>query len=236
MNLTRRTILSALAALPAACAIRPLPPLTVRPVQGAQTLKPLRRPKVGQSWNYRKYNGFNSQLVATVRESVVAAGEVIVIEGVDAAGVKVSEERQSPWGRLLRDAAWDFPMNLQRSVALWPATLAVGATENIHTHYQLDGGSFRYWLNVVTRARQWEQVDVPAGTFDCLRVERMLRLQHQDISRVETLRRDVFWLAPEVGRWVAREVSGEYLEASADEEGPSWGREDRFRWELTDWT
>jgi hypothetical protein len=235
MNITRRGALAVLAALPAACAIQPLPPLVTRPLKGVAGIRPLRGPALGQSWTYRKYNGFNSQLLTTVREAVVAAGEVTVIDGVDAAGVKVSEERHSPWGRLLRDAAWDFPMNLQRSVALWPATLAVGATENIHTHYLLDGGSFRYWLNVVTRARQWEQVDVPAGTFDCLRVERMLRLQHQDITRSETLRRDVIWLAPEVGRWVAREVSGEYLEASGDEDGPSWGKEDRFRWELTAW-
>ena len=236
MNLTRRTVLSALAAFPAACAIRPLPPLTARPIQGAQTAKPLRSPKNGQSWTYRKYNGFNSQLVATVRETVVADGEVTVIDGVDDAGLRVGQERHAPWGRLLRDPAWDFPMNFQKSVALWPAKMAAGVAESIHTHYLVDGGSFRYWVNVVTTGRRWEQVDVAAGTFDCLRVERMLRMQHPDISRVETLRRDVLWLAPEVGRWVAREVSGEYLDASADEDGPSWGWEDRFRWELTAWS
>jgi len=36
-----------------------------------------------------------------------------------------------------------------------------------------------------------------------------------------------------VGRWVARETSGRYALA---ERGAWSGREDHFRWELTDWT
>ena len=112
-----------------------------------------------------------------------------------------------------------------------------GAAVTVNTHYRLEGGSFRYWIQVHARARAWERVTLAAGAFDALRVERLIRLNHPDPTRIETVRRDTLWLAPEVGRWVARETSGRYRVADGDDDWPWFNEllEDRVRWELTDW-
>ena len=99
----------------------------------------------------------------------------------------------------------------------------------------MDGGSIRYWIQVHCAVRGWERVTVSAGAFDTLRIERLIRLDHQDHTRAETLRKDTMWLALEVGRWVARETSGEYRLQGSTGMWANYLREDHFRWELTAW-
>jgi hypothetical protein len=147
----------------------------------------------------------------------------------------LAEERHAAWGQLLRDPAWDYPMSFETPVPLWPASLTVGAKASANTHYRMDGGSFRYWIQVSCVVRGWERVTVSAGTFDTLRIERLIRLNHEDFARLYALRRDTMWLSLEVGRWVARETSGEYLQVSNAGRGGAYSREDHFRWELTAW-
>jgi hypothetical protein len=88
---------------------------------------------------------------------------------------------------------------------------------------------------VQARLLAWEEVEVTAGRFEVARVERMLELAHPDATRTHTRRKDVLWLAPQVGRWVARETSGHYVVPSGDNRGADVYLEDHFRWELTDW-
>jgi len=120
-------------------------------------------------------------------------------------------------------------------VPLWPTPLAVGQVQRVNTHGLEDGGSYRYWVQVHTSVVGWERVTVAAGTFDTMRVERLIRLQHRDVNRLETVRRDVLWLAPAVGRWVARDTSGRYREPDGDKWGGTDYLEDHVRWELTAW-
>ena len=58
--------------------------------------------------------------------------------------------------------------------------------------------------------------------------------EREHITRLDTLRRETLWLAPEVGRWVARETNGEFR--IAGRRGSWTGREDHFRWQLESWT
>ena len=88
------------------------------------------------------------------------------------------------------------------------------------------------WIQVHSRATAAERVTVGAGTFDTLRIDKIIRLNHQDSSRAQYLRRDSLWLAPELGRWVARETNGEYWVANRK---PALYREDHLRWELESW-
>jgi len=234
MDNLRRKIALSLLALPAGCAIRPLAAVHGQPSPAPSAAPPVRAPAPGQSWTYRQLNFFNSLLVDEVRESVASVGEEIVIARRGVHQPLLPDEIQGPWGRLLRDPVWDAPQNYEQALALWPPGLETGQPLVRHTHYRLDQGSVRYAVSLHTVARGWETVSVPAGEFRCLRVERTLRQQHQDFSRLYTLRNDTFWLAPEVGRWVLRETRGEFRGAGR---GPaSLGLEDRFRWELTDWT
>ena len=235
--LTRRHAILAVLALPAGCAIQPLAPLPTRPITAPAHPGPVRPPAVGQRWTYRQLNAFNSAVLAEVHETVTDATPGTVIGRATIGGLPLPDERHAAWGQLLRDPAWDFPLNGETPMPLWPALLQVGAAVTVNTHYRLDGGSFRYWIQVHARARAWERVTLAAGAFDALRVERLIRLNHPDPTRIETVRRDTLWLAPEVGRWVARETSGRYRVADGDDDWPGFNEllEDRVRWELTDW-
>ena len=235
MTLNRRSALLAALALPAGCAIRPVPSLsgTTRPapIGPGSTRAPL----VGQRWTYRKLNFFNSSVLDVVHEAVASVAPSIDVERQAQSGAALADERHAAWGQLLRDPAWDYPMNFEAPVPLWPASLTVGARASSQTRYRMDGGSIRYWIQVSAVAREWERITVSAGTFDTLRIERLIRLEHHDPGRSETLRRDTMWLQPEVGRWVARETSGRYFQSGDNRFSAMPSLEDHFRWELTTW-
>lgn len=235
MMLTRRQITLALAALPAGCAFQPLSPLRGETAAPPGTIPALRPAAVGQRWSYRKYNGFNSLLLATETDEVTAIEPRVVIHRrSDVANTPVLEELQQPWGWTQRDVAWDQPQNLEPAWSLWPEDPNPGARRVDNGHYRLDGQSYRYWITRHSQVQGWEHITLPQGRWLTLRVEHFIRLQHEDPRRLETTRHDTLWLAPETGRWVAREVSGEYLVARNS--GYDRGYEDRFRWELQSWT
>lgn len=234
MHTTRRKLILSLLTLPAGCAIQPLPALRSAPTAAPPQPVAIRMPAVGQRWTYRRYNGFNSALLATEDEEVMAVGPQVTVRRRSDATPVMDEERQQPWGQVLRDLSWDHAQTYEQALTLWPADLTAGARGVQNTHYRIDGFSYRYWINLRTTVVGWEQVTLAAGTFRALRIEKYIRLQHHDFTRLETIRHDTLWLVPEIGRWVAREVSGEYL--VADEHGSYRGLEAHHRWELVAWS
>jgi hypothetical protein len=235
MRLNRRSALLAVLALPAGCAVTPLAPLLSTAIPAPGEPGSLRAPLVGQSWTYRKFNFFNSSVLDMVQETVASVAPTIDVNRQGDGGVALADEKHAAWGQLLRDPAWDYPMTFETPVPLWPGSLVEGAKTSVNTHYRMDGGSIRYWIQVYCIARGWERVTVGAGAFDTLRVERLIRLDHYDHTRVETVRQDTMWLSLELGRWVARETSGRYLLSGDNEMWQSGSLEDHFRWELTAW-
>lgn len=234
MDVIRRKLSLALLALPAGCAFRPLPELQTEPA-AAPTLPPVvRPPALGQRWTYRKYNGFNSALLATETQEVVGLEPRIVIRIRSDAGSAAQEEHHRPWGRALRETGWDHVQNYEQALALWPADLEQSSRSVQRTYYRLDNDSYRYWITQHTTVRGWERVALARGNHLALRIEKFIRIEHRDSSRSETIRRDVLWLAPEIGRWVARDISGEYF--IPDGNGSYRGLEENHRWELVDWT
>ena len=235
MTLNRRNALLAALALPAACATRALPPFAATAIPPPGGSRSLRAPVVGQSWTYRKLDFFNSGLLDVVQETVTSVAPTIDVARHANSGAVLAHEAHAAWGQLLRDPAWDYPMTFDMPVPLWPPSLAEGARTTVNSHYHMDGGSFRYWVQVHCVVRGWERVTVSAGTFDTLRIDRLIRLEHHDFTRVYTLRRDTMWLSLDVGRWVARETYGEYRHAGGSFVLLDFSREDRFHWELTAW-
>lgn len=234
MNPDRRHALLALLVLPAGCAIQPLPALRTQPVPEPAGPVSVRAPALGQRWTYRRYNGFNSALLATETDEVMALEPRIVLRR-RSEGVSTSvEEWQQPWGRVLRDLSWDHVQTYEHALPLWPAELRPGARSQLQTRYRIEGFSYLYWIDTRSVVRGWEEVELPAGRLRALRIDTYIRQQHHDFQRIETIRRDTLWLAPEIGRWVARDVQGEYL--IPDDNGSYRGLEAHHRWELTAWT
>jgi len=231
--LRRKTVLTLLA-LPAGCGINPtLPPLRTEPLAGPGSEPKIRPPALGQSWTYQKFNWFNSVLVATEREEVTAINPKIIISRKTEAGVVLPEEHDSQWGQVLRDPTWDFVQNYVDPVPWWPQSLTVGTGTSMRTHYRLDDSSFLYWITVNTTVKAWEKVHLSKGEFNALRIERFIGIHHKDLTRASTTRRETLWLVPEIGRWAAHEISGNYLTTGKE---ASYEREVSFRWELTAWT
>jgi hypothetical protein len=234
MDSIRRKTLLALLTLPAGCAVQPLSAIRTQPLVGPDSGIQIRPPAIGQSWTYQKFNSYNSQLLATETEAVTALAPRIVLRRKNEAGLPLPEEHQLVWGQLLREPSWDYVQNYVEAVSLWPQPLAIGAYLSLHTRYLLDNNSFRFWVNDTVSVKSWETIFLPLGHFKAVRIERFIQLQHLDISRQKTIRRDTFWLVPEIGRWVAREITGEYLMPS--DHGGYYGHEDNFRWELISWS
>jgi len=230
--LQRRSVL-ALLALPAGCAIQYLPPLETSKISRGGPVGSVRAPAIGQSWTYSKFNFYNSQLLDTVKEEVVSLDGGVRISRRSQKNLDLGDEFQPVWGQVKQDPYWDLLQTYEKSMALWLDNLTVGASQVSDTHYQSGTSSFRYWISSKTTVTGWEQVALACGTFQTVRVEKFIRMSHHDISRFDTVRRDTLWLAPEVGRWVARETDGEFK--IAGRKGGWKGREDHFRWQLESW-
>ena len=233
MSPTRRKLSLALLAVPAGCAYQPLGGLRTEAAAAPAQTVGLRPPALGQRWTYRKYNGYNSALLGTEVQEVVALEPRIRIRIRSDASPAELEEQQQPWGQVLREFAWDGVLNYEQAMPLWPADPRPGSRSVHSTTYRIDNDSFRYWITQHTTVQGWERVALANGPQLALRIEKFIRLQHRDVSRTETLRRDTLWLAPEIGRWVAREITGEYRVSTG--RGLSRLREDWHRWELVSW-
>jgi hypothetical protein len=226
--LRRKTVLSLLA-LPAGCGLQPLAPLHTQAIMGPTSRVQMRPPAIGQSWTYQKLNMYNGEVVAIERETVAALSPRIVLERSTPAGLPLPQEHHLTWGQLLREPHWDMTHNYVDALPLWPQALVVGASSQIRTDYRVDGFSYPFWIRVETVAKRWEKVTLPIGEFNALHVERLIGLQHQDFTRKSTIRWEHLWLVPDLGRWVVRQLSGEYTTSGRR----GGGREDHFRWELT---
>jgi len=230
--LTRRQLLCLCGSLPlGACSVPYLAPVATQAAPAPNNVA-LRAPRIGQQWTYGKYNVFNSQLLETEHHSVTAIAPEVVVARRSVSGLVLPSERHRVWGALLQDPVWDHVQVFEQPVPLWPNALTPEAREIINTRYTSDSGSFLYWVQVLSTVATWERVSLPIGSFDCWRIERLIRLAHPDVTRLETLRRDTLWLAPDVGRWVVREISGQYR--LPGRKSPVL-LEDRVRWELQAW-
>lgn len=225
----RRTLLSLTAGALAGCSLAPLAPLPRQPL-GAQTPGPQwREPTLGQSWTYRVLNMYNGQEVDTVEDTLASLWPQRVIRRRSSRHGDLPDEVQSRWGQILQDPAWDRTQVYAQALPLWPERLQPGEQASASTHYQPLGASYRQWIAVQMRALGFERIEVNGVWHDTLQVQRLIRLDHEDSSRLNYTRTDRLWLSPQAGRWVVRETNGEYWRGGQQ---PSLVREDHWRWVL----
>lgn len=229
-TLTRRAALGWLT-LPAGCSLQPLAPLRRNPLGGQTPLPAVRAPALGQHWRYRVFNVYNGELLDTVQEEVSNLLP-ITISRQSARRGDLPAEIHADWGWLQQDPAWDNLQTYDSPLPIWPTPIQLGTVQATDTAYRAGTSTFKLWLSVHSRVRALERVEVSAGQFDTVRIDKFIRLTHSDSSRQNFTRSDTLWFAPAIGRWVARETNGEYWAYSRR---PTQWREDHLRWELQDW-
>ena len=197
--------------------------------------------RLGDRWVYREFNRYNGLPLADVEVTVTAlypltcsvrrtrsdstAGEIL-------RGNSIQEERYSdPWAVDV-EPIYDLTMDFAEPMPILPRSLRVGASDHRRTSYAVKGYSGRYGWTQRLNAVGAERVVTPAGSFDCLRVQRMIWFDYPDVFRFSSARVDNAWYAPQVNRWVRREWTGDYLHENSLGKMGSRRREDWVRWDL----
>lgn len=233
MDLLKRKTLLGLLALPAGCAIQSLPPLPTAPLAPTGPWPgTVRAPQPGQSWTYAQFNVFNSQRVDTLQEQVRSIDAGVILQRQSNRYGALEDEVHTVWGQVSQDPGWDLLQNYENPMPLWPSDLSPGVPQDWRSHYRSQRGSFRFAISASITVAGWETVTLGGNTHQTVRLERWVRLQHVDFSRLNCLRRETLWLSPGIGRWVARETRGEYQFAGKKLDQRL---EDHWRWELERW-
>ncbi len=220
----------ALGALGAGCA----GPSFVPPPPGADPL-PVPSLRVGDRWRYRLVNLYNGGTIGETAVEVVAVSPEIRLSVDPGQGRPVLEERYADAWTVIAETIYDAPMVFESPMPVVPPGARAGQSIASRTRYRSEFASRPLdWAQRV-RVVGWERVSVPAGTFDALRIEKIVdRFEHPDFFRYMPDRVDVLWYAPEVGRWVQRQWTGTYM-PGAPTGRMGRAREERTRWALTGW-
>lgn len=195
---------------------------------GAQAQGPVAAPRLapGDRWVYDRY-GFTDRLSSRVE---------VVIAKIDA-GTGLLEEKVTTLEALAPDAR---PKGEERTEQRVAATLTQPTTKTLRGHFSvlefplevgktwrnemLFTGTRGYDILLESAAKVvgWEDVQVPAGKFRALKVERVTTLRG-DRGPFAGNRSTVVWYVPEVRRWVRYDFT--YTSNRADDQN-------RFRLEL----
>jgi hypothetical protein len=192
------------------------------------------RVRNGDRWRYGLTNLYNRLPVGTLTATVIETRPATRIGLVWSDGNRPPAEEIyfEPWN-IVQDPNWDREMVFATPQPLTPRDLIRPSTQSTATQFRVPGDSGQFGWTQTLFARGWERVEVPAGAFDCLRVERRIAFQHPDLLRLRSERSDTLWYAPAVSRWVQRESTGIFWRSSLRYGGV---REDWVLAQLLDYT
>jgi len=254
-QMTRRFFLASSAALSVGCALRRT--AADAPMASAPSA---RQPAVGQSWRYAQHDLYTHRLVEYQVDRVAAIDRTVQIdsnsEGVSDENAGTSRwgtdflrkyighrekpvgplpsEIQGPWGMVLVDPHWGQVQVYETPIPLWPEQLRAGWQTRASTKYKTPANQNPLPWDQTMKAHAWEAVTVPAGQFKALRFTNLINFGNTDTAKIDSVRHETVWFAPEVGRWVARESRGSYYPDDSVIDQPY--NENGFRWELVEWS
>ncbi|MES2586611.1 MAG: hypothetical protein V4536_06785 [Pseudomonadota bacterium] len=209
MNLSRRTFMASAALTPVACGS-----LSYEhgiSVAAPNPLPVVRPPQVGQEWTYVMRNTFDGKTLGINTERIASIGSVIKIERTSVDGVILNSEIQTSWGMVSVNTQWSQLLNFSPSLPLWPEQLSSTWAKQFNTKYSIAGypDSRLNWQEYMS-VQGWEKITVPAGEFIALRFQTLINYESEDSNKIDCIRKETVWFAPQIGRWVAREASGSY--------------------------
>jgi len=229
MNLSRRTFIASAALAPVACGV-PLSYERGTPIAQPSPVPLVRAPLVGQEWTYVKKDVFNGKILSIITERVASVGSSITIERSEN-GSMLPSEVQSSWGFVTTDPQWAKLMSFSPPLPLWPSELSSSWSKQFNTKYSIGGYPDRRlgWQEYMS-AHGWENITVPAGQFVSLKFQTLINFESEDDNKVNCIRKETVWFAPQIGRWVARESSGSY---QIQGQIGAVINEDSYQWQLT---
>jgi hypothetical protein len=171
--------------------------------------------KTGDSWVYEQTNGYNGELLQTLRVNAENANTLRVTPSTDAAGfIQTINHQLNPSKNAVvlgrqRDfepayAAYQFPLSVGQR---WrtEANSVDPITNKLLT--------FKIWGDVVGA----ERIRVPAGEFDTLKIVRRVYPNDEEWWRTGTRLRETEWYAPAVRAVVRREERSAYTDTASGE-------------------
>jgi hypothetical protein len=229
------------------------------PVATGSPAPAVRQPVVNQTWRYSQHDLFTRTLIGYQVDRVAAIDRTIEIasssevpenpagsrwgtdflrkyighRGQPQSGVLPSEI-QGPWGMVQVDPHWGQVQVYQTPVPLWPEQLRPGWQTRVTTKYKTPQNQDALLWEQTMKAHAWETIAVPAGSFKVLRFTNAINFANGDVMRADSMRQEILWFAPEVGRWIARESKGSYYSDDSEVDQPY--NENGFRWELLAWS
>jgi hypothetical protein len=222
----RSLLLAGAGTLLAGCAT----PASVPAPAGAGTVPTVR---VGDRWRYAQIDLYRNERTTELTMDVAEVAPQLRVRVTDASGMSRQDEiYASPW-RVIQEPAYGDPIVFRVPTPVLPARLDTGGSERVVNEFRtLARDQWFFWSEWVD-AQGWEKIRVPAGEFVALRVLRRIAFEDPDPFRLNSVRDETLWYAPQVNRWVRREWTGRYRWPGMWREPPL--REDSIAWELLEY-
>jgi len=187
-------------------------PLSQVPPTGMPASVPAPEIRVGDSWTYRVRDGFTGMPRENQRNEVVkVGGDRVEVAGTIERGDGVQVYDRA-WRWLKRPATnlQTFEYNPAYQAFAFPLAPGKRWRERLMATDPADGRRFPVWIDGVVLG--WERVNVPAGEFDALKVERRVYFEYWEHSvRGRSEIHEIEWYAPAAKQSIRREASSRYL-------------------------
>jgi len=165
----------------------------------------------GDRWVYAQINPYNHILLRTLTDTLETAPRGFTL-------VRQSDRKREPQRRRVVPAPWQLaaesgplPRRFDPALVEIPFPLHPGSSWHQSVRVTDAGGRTYTWLTVGT-ALGWERVATPAGSFVALKIVLQMNLNDSNATWGDTQVFETLWYAPEVGRWVRRELRTERVE------------------------
>ena len=191
------------------------------------------RVRVGDRWRYQETNLYNGLATGELMAELMTARPLFRIKLTHSTGKPRDDEVYGDDWRVLEEPNYDATIAFAQPIPMLNGPLLLGSHEQVRTRYRAVPYEREYFWSMYSDAGAWERVRVPAGEFDCLRIDRRIWFAHHDTFRTSSERYDTLWYAPQINRWAQREWTGRYLVPGGRRSTPA--REDWVRWQLLDY-
>jgi hypothetical protein len=149
---------------------------------------------VGDSWTYAGTRSDGRTATFRYQVTRVAAGEIVVDRG------RLTETYSTPW-TMIRSTSGGRSITISPGLVTVPFPLVVGETHRQKVELVNDKTGAKRVDEIVSSVKGWEDVEVPAGKFRAIRIEReeSIGVGSHDPRKNAA----VYWYVPEL-RWHAR--------------------------------